>query len=171
MPDSPLHPRDEVRARAPHPRASGPRDVASVPALSAAALAGCAVAALLVVAAPAGAQRPAELVGCHDGDTCVFGGFANDVRLARVDAPELDGPCAEAAREARDALLGLLGSASEIVVDSVGTGRYGRVIGEVVADTVNASDRLLRRGLAVPYGEDPCPGDGTASDPPRGGVP
>lgn len=119
--------------------------------------------ALLLLAACMGPTdgegRVTELESCHDGDTCTFTAWNESVRFSRIDAPEMDGDCPEAAREARDALLGLLRGATTLRVDSLETGFYGRIIGEVWADSVNASDWMLREGHAAQYepGEGFCP--------------
>lgn len=104
-----------------------------------------------------GAQT-AEVISCHDGDTCNFTGFNQSVRLEGIDAPEMDGECRVAAREARDILLWKLRSASSIQVDSVDTGSYGRVIGVVYIDGVNLNDWMLRHRFATKWPDrEPCP--------------
>ena len=120
------------------------------------------VPALLAPAAAPG-QTPAWLESCYDGDTCTFGGVrdtAVTVRLAGIDTPEMDGQCRAAARRAKRALRRQLRSASVVRVKPVETGRYGRVIGRVYADTVDVSRWLKRRGLAVDYPGDTCPVSG-----------
>lgn len=114
---------------------------------------------LILASNPLPAQTPAQLQSCYDGDTCTFFGVrdtAVTVRLAGIDTPEMDGNCQAAARRAKRALTGQLRSASVVRVQPVETGRYGRVIGRVYADTLNVSDWLMRRGLAVEYGSPTC---------------
>lgn len=103
-----------------------------------------------------GNQDPG-FVGCYDGDTCTFDGLDRRVRLARIDAPERNGGCWRAALDARDALELRLEAAGVVRVESVGVGRYGRLVAEVYADSVNLSGWLMRHGYAVKYGEEPCP--------------
>lgn len=105
-----------------------------------------------------GQGRVTELERCYDGDTCTFTAWTESVRFNRIDAPEMRGECPDADREARDVLLELLRGATTLRVDSLETGFYGRIIGEVWADTVNASDWMLREGYAAQYepGEDFC---------------
>lgn len=121
--------------------------------------------AVLTVALPwrAGAQTVVELEGCHDGDTCTFDRWEASVRLEGIDAPELDGPCRPEAREARRALERTLEAARTIRVDSLGTGHYGRILGVLYADSLNVNDWLVRRGRAVPYGEETCPMPGDSA--------
>lgn len=98
-----------------------------------------------------------ELRGCWDGDTCTFTAWDTSVRFARIDTPELDGPCPAAAELALHLAEGMLRRADIIRIDSVDTGYYGRIIAEVWADDRNVSTELLASGLAAEYGNDPCP--------------
>lgn len=100
--------------------------------------------------------KEVRFLGCYDGDTCVFDAWDEPVRLARIDTPELGGECAVAATLARIISTELLRRARVVRVDSLGTGRYGRVIGEVYADGGNVSEVLLETQLAAGYGESPC---------------
>lgn len=118
-----------------------------------------ALVALLLVPTSLLAQTRAQLQSCYDGDTCTFYGVrdtAVTVRLAGIDTPEMDGNCQAAARRAKRALMHQLRSARLLRVQPVETGRYGRIIGRVYADTLDVSDWLLRRGLAVEYGSPTC---------------
>lgn len=104
------------------------------------------------------AQPPTNLQSCYDGDTCDFTGFTESVRLARIDTPEMDGRCRAAAVEARKVLLWKLRMARSIRVDSVGTGSFGRVVGEVYVDGVNLSDWMLEHRFATEWpDQEPCP--------------
>lgn len=119
------------------------------------------VAVLLLLSSAALApaqQRVDSPVTCYDGDTCAFSEFSEDVRLARIDTPEMDGDCEVAAREARAVLRWKLRSAETVRVDSVNTGQYGRVIGEVYADGQNVSNWMLRHRFATRWPDrEPCP--------------
>jgi len=132
------------------------------------------LAAILLAPGASRGQTVAWLHSCYDGDTCTFGGVrdtAVTVRLAGIDTPEMDGGCETAARRAKRALRSQLRSASVVRVEPVETGRYGRVIGRVYADTVDVSRWLKRRGLAVDYPGDTCPigGAGGRDRQPAGG--
>ncbi len=45
----------------------------------------------------------------------------------------------------------MLGNASHITLRNVMRGKYFRLVAQIEADGVNVSQRLLERGLAVPY--------------------
>lgn len=103
----------------------------------------------------------AELEHCWDADTCQFTAFDVPVRWAEIDVPERDGPCNHIEAAARRFLEDYLQHADRILLDSLRTGHYGRVIAHVYADDdgqlVNTGYAMLGMGFAVPYGEDTCP--------------
>jgi endonuclease YncB( thermonuclease family) len=87
----------------------------------------------------------------YDGDTFFIDAEKGDdkIRLARVDAPELDGPDRMKGLKSRWALQDLI-EGKEIEYLSKKRGYYGRIIAEVyVQDTINVSDWLVRNGYAV----------------------
>lgn len=90
-----------------------------------------------------------------DGDTLLVAG--RRVRLARMDAPELDQvcrredhdyPCGVVAREALRALLA--GREPSCTIE--GHDRYGRDLGRCSVAGLDLGADLVRRGLAVAYG-------------------
>ncbi len=99
---------------------------------------------------------------CYDGDTCTFTihgvpdvfGKKIGVRLAGIDTAEMRAKCAHEhalAIQARDVVRDMLGNASQITLRDVSRGKYFRLVATIEADGVNVSQRLLKRGLAVPY--------------------
>ena len=99
---------------------------------------------------------------CYDGDTCTFTihgvpdvfGKKIGVRLAGIDTAEVRAECDHEyalAIQARDLVRDLLGNASHIALRDVQRGKYFRLVAQIEADGVNVSQRLLERGLAVPY--------------------
>jgi micrococcal nuclease len=106
----------------------------------------------------------AKITEVHDGDTCkaeIDAGFritfTDQLRLARVNAPELTAldPAVKAkAVAARDFLAGLV-LGKEVIVVTRKTEKYGRYLAEVYyaegTAQKNASDALLASGNAVAY--------------------
>lgn len=90
-----------------------------------------------------------------DGDTLVVAG--RRVRLAGLDAPEMDQLCLREGRDypcgivARDALRTLLaGREPSCAIE--GRDRYGRDLGRCSVAGADLGADLVRRGLAVAYG-------------------
>ncbi|MFN3765613.1 MAG: thermonuclease family protein [Aliihoeflea sp.] len=122
---------------------------------------------LLLLASPAhgaeiGGPVSARLVRVIDGDTVeadvhVWPGHTVrvSVRLRGIDAPELRSRCAAektAARNARDALAGLLASGAFHVRNIDGDKFFGRVVADIeTPDGEAIVDHLLAAGLARPY--------------------
>ncbi len=99
---------------------------------------------------------------CYDGDTCTFTipglpevfGQRIGVRLAGIDTAEMRSKCDRErtlAIQARDLVRNMLSRASQITLRDVSRGKYFRLVAQIEADGVNVSQRLLERGLAVPY--------------------
>lgn len=90
-----------------------------------------------------------------DGDTLVVAG--RRVRLAGMDAPEMDQVCLRAGQDyscgivARDALRALLAGREPSCVIK-GRDRYGRDLGRCSVAGADLGADLVRRGLAVAYG-------------------
>ena len=90
-----------------------------------------------------------------DGDTLVVAG--RRVRLAGMDAPEMDQVCLRAGQDypcgivARDALRALL-AGREPSCSISGRDRYGRDLGCCSVAGADLGADLVRRGLAVAYG-------------------
>lgn len=87
-----------------------------------------------------------SVVSVYDGDTftAVVDGVTERIRLARIDAPEIPGERASLAKEALIAFL----AKGNVVIRDCGRGYYGRIIGEVSVNGINASDYLVERGFA-----------------------
>jgi endonuclease YncB( thermonuclease family) len=94
-----------------------------------------------------------------DGDSCLVKldlGFQiyheTRIRLARIDAPELnssDPQVRNMARIAAEHLKKYAGDSCEIETHK--SDKYARYIGEVVTGGVNLSDEMLKLGFAVEY--------------------
>lgn len=101
-------------------------------------------------------------LGNHDGDTFrvnipdlppLFGENIS-IRIRGVDTPELRGHCIEEkqlAQVARRELHHLLAHAERITLKEVGRDKYFRIVARVEADGEDVGERLLKRGLAIPY--------------------
>ena len=106
-----------------------------------------AIAALLAVAMH-GASAAERGFSVHDGDS-----FRVTIRLANIDAPELNGACererrqAEQARRFTDAWL----SQGKVVITQTGVDRYGRILATVSRDGSDLGLALVNAGLARPW--------------------
>jgi micrococcal nuclease len=111
---------------------------------------------------PQEASIEATVVDVYDGDTLfvnienlpdVFGARVG-IRLAGIDTPEMRGKCdAEKllAIEARDYLRSVVTDGGLVELKDVSRGKYFRLIADVYIDSVNVSEGLLGRNLAVEY--------------------
>ncbi|WP_082132743.1 thermonuclease family protein [Pelagerythrobacter marensis] len=84
----------------------------------------------------------------HDGDTFIV--ERERIRIADIDAPELNGKCSletARARKARDRLLTLL-NAAPYKIYRQGKDRYGRTLAIVTNDGGSIGDQLVAEGLA-----------------------
>lgn len=95
-----------------------------------------------------------------DGDTLVVAsqGKQINVRLARIDAPELGQPFGQ---EAKSALEGLT-IGREVVVTGKPHDKYGRMLAEVRTKAGNVNIVLVRSGLAWAYRTDTQPAESSA---------
>lgn len=92
----------------------------------------------------------------HDGDTvrltCDFRDFDFPLRLAKIDAPELD----TGARgvEARDYLAGIiLGEEVLVMVDRFNrVDKYGRLLGTIMFAGQDVGEMMVHAGFAHPFG-------------------
>lgn len=83
-----------------------------------------------------------------DGDTLWLAG--EKIRIADIDAPEMDGRCpyeSQLARKARDRLLALL-NAGTFTLRRNGQDRYGRTLAVVLRGNRSIGDMLVAEGLA-----------------------
>ncbi len=138
-------------------------------------VAGFMTAGALAVAVPVGNTvknnlfKSVEYVKVYDGDTFtvnipfmpkVFGRNIS-VRIAHIDAPEIngEGECESAvAREAELALEDLLSSAKSIELINPGRDKYFRILADAkVNGKILLSQYMLDKKLAVPYEGDTKP--------------
>ena len=102
-----------------------------------------------------------------DGDTIIVSknGKTSSIRFANIDAQEVlhdkggsltkpVGPYADAAKAYVQQMIN--NANGNVYIKSMGTGRFGRTVGEVYVKepdgtVVNLNDELLKRGLAVPF--------------------
>lgn len=71
------------------------------------------------------------------------------IRLARIDAPELQGAARGSALLSRDFLRNLIEKKTvEICVTRTWPDKYGRVLAEIWHENINISDKMLRAGHA-----------------------
>lgn len=92
----------------------------------------------------------AEVIGVHDGDTftaLVEGNLTRKVRLANIDAPELNQPYGEEAGRELYAIIN--GKGVEVTEQAID--RYGRTVGVVILDDVDVSAIMVTKGLAWVY--------------------
>lgn len=98
------------------------------------------------------AEGPAHVV---DGDSLVVS--SQRVRLAGIDAPELDQTCQRGAvsypcgREAKAALARLIGGAP-VSCAVIGRDRYGRDLAECTAGDADLNAAMVRAGQAIAFG-------------------
>ena len=97
----------------------------------------------------------------HDGDTIRCGSVR--VRITNIDAPELPDSskchdrrvsyawCDYRAVEASRAALVRLLSRGRVMIERLGTDRYGRTLATVSVGGVDAGDHLISQGLAKPW--------------------
>lgn len=88
----------------------------------------------------------------HDGDSmrvqCPGKRRSQRVRMSQIDAPELEQPYGEAAR---DFLLRLCRKGSTATIHSEGEDQYGRLLGNVYCNGKSVNEEMLRSGSAWVY--------------------
>jgi endonuclease YncB( thermonuclease family) len=91
------------------------------------------------------------LVRVKDGDSLVVKvqGVAMEIRLAAIDAPELDQPYG---RNAKQELVSLA-SGAQLVIKPLDTDRYGRTVAQVWNGNTHLNAELVKRGAAWFYAE------------------
>ncbi len=121
------------------------------------------LALLLIVAGiPAMAETlTGRVVGVHDGDTLtlrLLSQFTNQqlkVRLAGIDAPELQQPYGQKAKQA----LSGLAFGKDVRVETAGLDKYGRTLGVVFVGALNVNGALVEQGAAWVYRQYPYPSE------------
>lgn len=103
-----------------------------------------------------------DTIDVYDGDTfkCDIDlGFSiilkkQAVRLSGINCPELrtkDKREKALGYEAKEKLIEILDEAFEVTLQSLGKGKFGRVISICYADGYNVNDMMVESGLARPY--------------------
>ena len=97
-----------------------------------------------------------------DGDTIIVNihewpkeiGEDMRVRLANIDAPEMNGECVESALKAKRFLNFIEGK--EVELKNVNKGKYFRLVGDVWYGGVDMGELMVDMGYVVRYGEGSC---------------
>ena len=86
-----------------------------------------------------------------DGDSLVakIQGVAMEIRLAEIDAPELEQPHGRAAKQE----LAVLAAGQQLVILPLDTDRYGRTVAHVWNGTTHLNAELVKRGAAWFYSD------------------
>ncbi len=102
----------------------------------------------------------AEIVDCHDGDTChvlLSSGMSLNVRLAGIDAPEVGryGKSQSGGQElgdaSRNALVSLVVKKKNTYLRQVDIDRYNRPVVEIFVDNELINLKMLEIGMAERY--------------------
>lgn len=95
-----------------------------------------------------------EVSKVSDGDTITVvnktTNETNKVRLACIDAPELDQPGGDESRYALEKVLDQYDN-SQLSLNTIDTDRYGRLVSEIFVDEVNINQAMVEAGAAVIY--------------------
>jgi endonuclease YncB( thermonuclease family) len=88
----------------------------------------------------------------HDGDTFTidtkFRNFGTKVRMVGIDSLELN----VGGGKARDWLKSKIeGKRVDIILDEERVGKWGRILGTVIANGMNINDLAIIEGMAVPF--------------------
>lgn len=110
----------------------------------------CVVVAMASTAADASTSLSGRVVAVADGDTLTVldaGRRQHRIRLAEIDAPEKRQAFGQRAKQSLSAIC----YGKEAVVDVGDIDRYGRAVGRVSCDGIDANLEQVRRGLAWAY--------------------
>jgi endonuclease YncB( thermonuclease family) len=91
-----------------------------------------------------------KVVGVHDGDTVtllIAGNQQVKIRLAQIDAPELAQAFGEKSRQS----LADLVFSQNVKVEKETIDKYGRTVGTIIVDGVDANREQVKRGMAWVY--------------------
>lgn len=93
----------------------------------------------------------ADVVGVNDGDTItvkmIDTGRQERVRLATIDAPELNQPYGKASKKSLSDLV----FGKKVRLEFVDRDQYGRLVSEVFVNGMNVNAEQIRRGFAWHY--------------------
>lgn len=97
-------------------------------------------------------ERSCTVATVHDGDSmrvrCPNEGGTQRIRMAQIDAPELDQAYGT---RARDHLRRLCTKGSPVTIQVVGTDQYGRMLGNVSCNGKSVNEELVSAGAAWVY--------------------
>ena len=105
-------------------------------------------------------KMAADIVDCHDGDTChviLSSGISLNVRLAGIDAPEVGryGKSRSSGQElgdaSRNALVSLVVKKKNTQLRQVDIDRYNRPVVEIFVDNELINLKMLEIGMAERY--------------------
>jgi endonuclease YncB( thermonuclease family) len=91
-----------------------------------------------------------RVVGVHDGDTVtllIMGNQQLKIRLAQIDAPELDQAFGQKSKQSLSDLV----FNKTIKVEKETVDKYGRTVGTLLVDGVDANREQVKRGMAWVY--------------------
>ena len=91
-----------------------------------------------------------RVIGVHDGDTVtllIAGNQQLKIRLAQIDAPELDQPFGQQSKQSLSDMV----FNKTIKVDKETTDKYGRTVGTLIIEGVDANKEQVKRGMAWVY--------------------
>ena len=91
-----------------------------------------------------------RVVGVHDGDTVTFlvaGNHQIKVRLAQIDAPELDQAFGQQSKQSLSAMV----FNKTVKVEKETTDKYGRTVGTLFFGDVDANKEQIKLGMAWVY--------------------
>ena len=106
----------------------------------------------LIFSFPIGATETLEgrVVGVHDGDTVTLlmeGNHQIKVRLAQIDAPELDQAFGQQSKQSLSAMV----FNKTIKVEKETIDKYGRTVGTLFVYDLDANKEQIKRGMAWVY--------------------
>ena len=102
------------------------------------------------VSAVAGEMLEGRVVGVHDGDTVTLlmvGNRQIKVRLAQIDAPELDQAFGQQSKQSLSAMV----FNKTIKVEKETIDKYGRTVGTLLIGDVDANKEQIKLGMAWVY--------------------
>lgn len=106
--------------------------------------------ALLFSSAPLADTLQGRVIGVADGDTVTILDASNTqlkIRLMGIDAPEKKQPFGNKSKEALSALI----FNKQVVVESSKRDKYGRTVGKILVNGIDANLEQVKAGLAWHY--------------------